>query len=62
MSTEPKPYAMSVVEAGKHAGLSRSSILRLIDDKQLPSIKMMGRRLVLRDDVEKLLLSKRDAA
>lgn len=62
MSTDPKPYAMSVVEAGKHAGLSRSSILRLIDANQLPSMKVMGRRLVLREDVERLLLSKRDAA
>lgn len=62
MSTDPKPYAMSVVEAGKHAGLSRSSILRLIDANQLPSLKVMGRRLVLREDVERLLLSKRDAA
>lgn len=62
MSTDPKPYAMSVVEAGKHAGLSRSSILRLIDANELPSLKVMGRRLVLREDVERLLLSKRDAA
>lgn len=47
--------AFSIEEAASYTGLSRSSLYRLIDDNTLPSIKLRGRRLIRRIDLDALL-------
>ena len=49
------PLALSVVEAAKAISLSRSTLYRLIATRQLATFRLGGRRLVHRDDLEKLL-------
>lgn len=49
------PAALSVPEAARYTGLSRSSLYRLIGSGELISLKVSGRRLIRRDALEKLL-------
>lgn len=47
--------AFTIAEASSYAGLSRSSLYRLMSSGTLPSARVLGRRLILRDDIDKLL-------
>lgn len=55
MTHQLQPLALSVEEAGKYTGLSRSSLYRLIGSGELQSLKVSGRRLIRRDALDKLL-------
>lgn len=44
------PLALSVVAAAKAAGIGRSTLYAAIAD-DLPSVRIRGRRLILRDDL-----------
>jgi excisionase family DNA binding protein len=49
--------ALRVNEASIVAGISRSTIYKLMASKKLRTTKVGGRRLVLREDLQKLLLA-----
>jgi excisionase family DNA binding protein len=49
------PRAMSVVEAARQLGLSRSSLYTLIADGRLPTLRIGKRRLVLSSAIEEFL-------
>ncbi len=57
-----QPVTLRVDDAASYVGLSRSSIVELIRDKQLESILLGGRRLVLRQSLDDLVESRRRAA
>lgn len=59
MPEELKPYAMSVRDAAKHAGVGRNTIYNLMNAGDLPSSKLLNRRIILRQDLEKMILAKR---
>jgi excisionase family DNA binding protein len=54
--------AYQINEAAQASGLSRSTLYQLIKTGELKSVKAAGRRLVLRNDLEAFLASRRDAA
>jgi excisionase family DNA binding protein len=56
LRTEDK-LALRVNEASVAAGISRSTIYKLMSSGQLRTTKVGGRRLVLREDLQKLLLA-----
>lgn len=53
-STYVLPLAYSIPNAGKALGVGRSSIYCLINEGRLKSIQVRGRRLIPRDEVERL--------
>ena len=53
--------AMSVAEAANAAGISRTTVYSLIKSNELAIVKLGARTLVLRDDLEAYLRSKRVA-
>ncbi len=55
-------YAMSIIDAANETSFSRSYIYLKIKDGTLPTIKVGGRRLVLRADLESYIESFRKAA
>lgn len=59
-TTEPA-IAMSVAEAAKAAGISRTTVYSLINAKELPILRLGARTLVMRADLEAYLHSKRVA-
>ena len=56
--------ALSIPDAARAAGISRSKLYQLLDDKEpkLKSLKIGGRRLILRSDLEAFLRAAREAA
>jgi excisionase family DNA binding protein len=54
--------ALSIPDAAKAAGISRSKLYELIEDKELRSLKIGGRRLIMRSDLEAFLEAAREAA
>lgn len=46
MGTQTEKAAMSIAQAANYTGLSRSTLYRLMDAGELPSIKIAGRRLI----------------
>ena len=46
MGTQNERAAMSIAQAANYTGLSRSTLYRLMDAGDLPSIKIAGRRLI----------------
>lgn len=62
MSTNPlEVIALSVTEASRVSGLSRTTIYGLINEGDLPRVKIGTRTLVLRSDLEALLVARRAA-
>lgn len=62
MSTNPlEVIALSVTEAARVSGLSRTTIYGLINEGYLPRVKIGTRTLVLRSDLEALLVARRAA-
>lgn len=60
MPTEPIAYR--IPEAAKLSGTSRSTIYRLIEDKQITPCRVRGRVLILREDLEAFMRGQRGAA
>lgn len=56
------PIALRVNDAVRLSSLSRSSIYRLLEAKELPSARVNGRRLILREDLEAYLRARREVA
>jgi excisionase family DNA binding protein len=54
--------ALSIPDAAKAVGISRSKLYELLDGKQLRSLKIGGRRLIMRRDLESFLEAAREAA
>jgi excisionase family DNA binding protein len=49
--------ALRIKEAVAVSGLSRSTIYKLVSEKKLRAVKIGGRRLILREDLQALLHS-----
>jgi excisionase family DNA binding protein len=47
--------ALRIKEAVAVSGLSRSTIYKLVSEKKLRAVKIGGRRLILREDLQALL-------
>ena len=58
----PQKLAYRIDEAVKACGLGRTTIYDEIKSQRLKSVKVAGRRLILREDLEAYLRSCRDAA
>lgn len=54
VKTEEK-LALRIKEAVAVSGLSRSTIYKLVSQKKLRAVKVGGRRLILREDLQALL-------
>jgi excisionase family DNA binding protein len=54
--------ALSVTDTCKATSLSRSRVYELIESKELPSLKVGGRRLILLRDLEAFLEAARQVA
>ncbi len=50
-------YTLSVMEAARSIGVSRPTIYRLIGRGELPTFKLGSRTLILRTDLENLLVN-----
>ena len=57
-----QPFAYRIPEAAKFSGTSRSTIYRLIADRQITPLKVRGRTLILREDLEAYVRSLREVA
>jgi excisionase family DNA binding protein len=51
----PEPLAYSVTAAAPALSVGKNSIYRLINEGQLASVRIAGRRLILRDSILRLL-------
>ena len=49
--------ALRIKEAVAVSGLSRSTIYKLVSEKKLRAVKVGGRRLIVREDLQALLHS-----
>jgi excisionase family DNA binding protein len=49
--------ALRINDAVTISGLSRSTLYKLLSAKKLRAVKVGGRRLILREDLQKLLLT-----
>jgi excisionase family DNA binding protein len=47
--------ALSIEETAKTCGVSRATLYRLISDGRLPTVKILGRRLVRPEAIDALL-------
>ena len=54
--------ALSIPDAAKAVGISRSKLYELLDERALASLKIGGRRLILRSDLEAFLEAAREPA
>ena len=55
MPEKQEKLALRVVDACEALSLSRSSLYNLIREGQLKSVKIAGRTLILRSEIERLL-------
>ncbi len=55
MTVAPEPFALRVDAACAYIGLSRTSLYALIRQQKLRSVRVGGRRLFLREDLEALV-------
>lgn len=53
----PLPLAISIADTCEQLGLGRTKVYKLIQDNQLKSVKLGGRRLVITSSIEELLAS-----
>lgn len=56
-----RPPLLSIPEAAKRSGVSRSTIYRIIDAGHLPRVKLAGRVLIDPTDLERLIQSQKGA-
>jgi len=55
-STRPDDkFALRINEAASLSGLSRSTLYKLLSNQKLRAVKIGGRRLILREDLQALL-------
>lgn len=57
MTEHTERLAYPIPEAAHLIGTSKSTVYRLIDAGRLKSIKIMGRRVVIRESIDQLLLA-----
>jgi excisionase family DNA binding protein len=50
-----QPIAYRIPDAVRISGIGRTTLYKLIADNKLRSTRVLGRRLVRRDDLEKLI-------
>lgn len=55
--TNPSALLASLEDAGELLGVSRSTIYKLVDSGQLRSMKVAGRRMVVRDSITDFISS-----
>jgi len=55
LSVKQERRALSIVEAAAMCGLSRATLYRLIAEKKLATVKVLGRRLVRPEAIDALL-------
>ncbi len=55
MSEKQEKLALRIADACEALSLSRSSLYNLIREGQLKSVKIAGRTLILRSEIERLL-------
>lgn len=62
-TTTPQPHKLAyrIDEAVSASGLSRSTLYALIANGALPSVRVAGRRLILKDDLVAFLTGRVDA-
>jgi excisionase family DNA binding protein len=48
-------FALRINEAASLSGLSRSTLYKLLSNQKLRAVKIGGRRLILREDLQALL-------
>lgn len=48
------PYAFTVAGAAAYSNISRSQLYVLMKDNELSSVKIRGRRMILRESLDKL--------
>ncbi|HOX28095.1 MAG TPA: helix-turn-helix domain-containing protein [bacterium] len=53
------PFAFSIADAARYSALSRSRLYQLINEGVIAPAHVGGRVLILRDDLERFLLSHR---
>lgn len=56
------PIAVGVAEAVRLTGISRTTLYEMISDGRLPSLRIGRRRLILSEDLERVLTDARDGA
>lgn len=54
LKTDEK-FAFRIDDASKVCGLSRTTLYQLIAEKKLHAVKIAGRRLILREDLQAFL-------
>lgn len=57
-----EPIALRIPDASRASGLSRTKLYELMEAGELPSVKVGGRRLILRADLEAFFLHLRNSA
>lgn len=62
MSALPEPIALSVPDAARYSGLSRSHLYLLLRSNEVASVKVGGRRLVLRSGLDAFFSKLTEAA
>ena len=62
ITAPPEKIAFRMSEASYVSGISKTRLYELINNGALTSIKAAGRRLILRDDLERFLASFRSAS
>ncbi len=55
MNTNSTPRALSIKDAARTYSIGRSTIYILLKQEKLRDVKVLGRRLVLVEDLERLL-------
>lgn len=56
MAIEPiKPVAFTVPDAVSYSGLSRSRLYKLMQEKELPALRVGGRRMILRQELDSFI-------
>lgn len=58
-ATAPDKLAYNVPEAASAIGISRANMFERISKGEIPSVKVAGRRLILREDLEAYLKAHR---
>lgn len=61
MTLDVKPLAFTVPNAATYTGLSRSRLYKLMGTGDLPSIRIGGRRMILRDALDACFAKLADA-
>ena len=56
MAIEPiKPVAFTVPDAVSYSGLSRSRLYKLMQDREIAALRVGGRRMILRQELDSFI-------